>query len=257
MKKTTTILVFALLSAFGSCTFCSHEELAPSTNIIVLVDLSKSRDTTILCWYKEIIKHSILENMGTKDHLVMLPIDFNSETSSEELFKVNFAKNDYSSEFGGLQKDEQEHENHMDSVHAAELRFEPVFQTALQKREGSRGGTDIFGAIAQSAKYVVPDCKNVLVIMSDMLQYTDKATWNFEEHLNDTGEIQHYLSMAQKIDLQNVQVIVLCGAQNNMQPNKFATIRLFWEQYFQKKCTTHLIDYSSGAVTKLEELLAK
>ena len=250
------ILIF-IIAAFSLLISCKQNGTAiQPKNIIVLVDFSLSRDTTSLRWSKETIIRYVIDKLSPKDRIVILPVDFNSETSSQEIFRANFSMNDYSNEFAGLQKDEIEKQNHLDSVHYAVQQFDQSFEIARHQRSLLRGGTDIFGGLKISRKYFVPGCNNIVVIFSDMLQFTDRKVWNFEDHLNSKDEIEHYLSIAEKIDLQDMQAIILTGAQDGMSPEKFNTIRTFWEYYF-RKCNCPLSDYSSGAVTKLEELISK
>ena len=250
MKQIITLSVIAACSLLSSC---KHENPALPINAIYLVDFSASRGTSVIRWYKEMIQHSISENMGSKDMATVLPIDFNSETSSQEIFKVDFSKNDYSNEFAGLQKDEIEQQNHRDSVSTAVKRFCASFDIARQQRAQLMGGTDIFGALRLCGKYTVPGHRNVVILLSDMLQYTDIKKLNFENNLNASQEIEHYMSVIEKIDLKGVEIIVLCGAQNNMRPEKFNAVKSFWERYFTQ-CHAKVLDYSSGAVTKLDEV---
>ena len=256
MKLFFTIIAIAVLGLPISCKHGLQPSVLPK-NIIVLVDFSLSRDSANILWFKETIIRYVIENMGPKDKVVILPVDFNSETSSQEIFTVNFSKNDYSNEFAGLQKDEIERQNHLDSVHGAVLQFELLFDSAWHQRSLLRGGTDIFGGLRICRKYYLTYCKNLLVVFSDMLQFTDRAVWNFEDHLNGKDEIEHYLSISDKVDLQGMQAIVLTGKQDSMRPEKFLAVKAFWEQYFIQKCGDSILDYSSGAVTKLAELISQ
>jgi len=254
VKSLILIILIAALSLPLSCTR-SGTTVQPK-NIIVLVDFSLSRDTANIRWYMETIARYVVDNMGPKDRIIILPLDFNSETSSTEIFRVDFSKNDYSSEFAGLQKDEMEKQNHLDSVQSAIQQFKQLFEIARQKRALLRGGTDIFGGLKICRKYYVPGSRNILVICSDMLQFTDRNVWNFEEHLTSKDEVEHYLSIAEKVDLQGMQTVVLTGAQDSMRPEKFNAVKAFWEAYFIK-CNDTIVDYSSGAVSKLEELISQ
>jgi hypothetical protein len=194
--------------------------------------------------------------MPVTGRLIMLPVDYNSMTGSKELFKIDFSKNEYHNEFAGLQSNEVEMKSHQDSISAILPQFDRAFETEKKNRMQLHTGTDIFGALKQCSKYAVPGQKNLVVIFSDMLQFTDKENMNFEDHLNSTADIEHYLSVAEKIDLKNMQFIILTGAQNNMKPEQFIAVKTFWEKYVAQ-CNGKLVDYSSGAVSKLEELLAK
>jgi hypothetical protein len=250
MKQTLIICTIAVVSLLPSCK--RNGPSAPPINLIVLVDFSLSRDTSIVGWYKETISQSVLKPMGRNDRMIILPVDFNSKTSSEEIFKVNFSRNDYSNEYAGMQKDELEQQNHLDSVNSAVSQFRPVFDNARIRRARLKEGTDIFGGLSQCEKYSQPGYRNIVIIFSDMLEYTSKKMWNFEGHLNNEKDVEHYLSIAEKIDLQGMEVIVVTGAQNTMRPEKFSLVKSFWTKYLVQNHAT-VIDYSSGAVEKIEE----
>lgn len=247
-------LVIILLATAVACatSSCAHQK---PKNVIILVDLSDSRDSTTINWYKETIKNSILNKMGPKDRLTVLPVDNSSETWGQEIFRVDFSKNNYGNEYAGLQQGEVEKKNLQDSNMKAILQFEKSFALARANRLGFNNGTDIIGSLKIANKYLTPGYKNIIVVLSDMMQMTDKKKMNFEDHLNRPNEIDHYLSVADKADLKNMQIIVLTGALNQMQPQKFGALKSFWEKYLTQ-CNGEVIDYSSGAITKLEENIA-
>jgi hypothetical protein len=244
-----------LFVAIASCITSSCKHHQQPKNIIVLPDLSDSRDSAIINWYEETTKNSVLARMGTKDRLTVLPVDHNSETWGQEIFKIDFSKNDYRNEYAGLQSNEVEKKNFADSVATAIQQFEISFNAARTSRISFNKGTDILGALKQAQKYFIPGDKNIIVLLSDMLQATDKTKMDFENHFNDLDEIDHYLSSAEKTDLRNMHIIVLTGAQSRIKPEKFSVIKSFWEKYFVQ-CHGQLVDYSSGAVSILEEHLS-
>lgn len=229
-------------------------EQAQRFNIIGLVDFS-SRDSTLIDWYKVTFHTSVIGNLGPKDRLTLLPIDYNSQTAGTELFRIDFSRHTYTNEFAGLQADEVEKKNHQDSTATAMARFDQSFDAARKARMALPEGTDIFGALRQVQKYVIPGYKTVLVITSDMLQFTDKVNMNFEAHLNTVEEIDRYLSIVEKADLTGIQVIVLTGPQPTITPQKFNAVKGFWQQYFTL-CNGRLIDYSSGSVSKVEQVIS-
>lgn len=249
MKNIRIILSAIVLLSIASC------EKQKSMNVICLVDFSKTIEGSTVNWYKKTIEEGILRKEGFKDRLTVLPIDFGSQTASEEIFKVDFSKNNYENEFAGLQADEVKMKNHQDSIGSAIKKFNISFSNARITRAGFDKGTDIFGALKQAEKYFDPEKVNLIVVFSDMLQFTDKTRMNFENHLNSSDEIEKHLSIADKADLSNIQVIVLTGVQSNIRPEKFNVVKSFWEKYFQN-CNGNLIDYSSGAVTRMEELIS-
>ena len=148
MKRLITLSAVAASCLLISCT---HEQPTLPVNFICQIDISQSRDTTVRQWYKATIQHSILAKMRAKDRAVILPVDGSSATSSQEIFKVDFSKNDYGNVYAGLQKKEIEQQNHLDSVHSAMQQFSVLFDAAVQKRAPMSVGTDLFGALAAPA----------------------------------------------------------------------------------------------------------
>ncbi|MEK7166469.1 MAG: hypothetical protein AAB874_06710 [Patescibacteria group bacterium] len=248
--KQLVVILLATAVAFATSS-CAHQK---PKNFIIPVDLSDSRDSATINWYKETIKNSILNRMGPKDRLTVLPVDHNSETWGQEIFRVDFSKNNYGNEYAGLQQEGVAKKNLQDSILTTIQQFEKSFALARANRFGFNNGTDIIGSLKIAHKYFNPEYKNIIVVLSDMMQMTDKGKMNFEEHLNSPDEIDHYLSVADKVDLKNMQIIVLTGALNQMQPQKFGALKSFWEKYFTQ-CNGEVIDYSSGAITKLKEVL--
>lgn len=250
MKQLSSFSLVAIMCLVISC------KEKPSTNIVCLVDFSQTIDSGTVSWYKKTIANNVLKQMGFKDRIIILPVDLGSQTASEELFKVDFSKNDYTNEFAGLQSDEVELKNHKDSVRASIHTFALSFEKTRKSRINFDKGTDIFGALKQAQKYKGTENHNIIVIFSDMLQYTDRNKMNFENHLNSLNEIDKNLTLADKADLSKTHIIVLTGMQSKIKPEKFNVIKSFWEKYFLT-CNGQLIDYSSGAVSKLEGLLSQ
>lgn len=250
MKNSILLLITVSALSLFSC------EKKKPLNVVCGVDFSKTIDSATINWYESTISQSVIRKEGAKDAVTILPIDFGSQTSSQELFRADFSYNNYENEFAGLQAEEVEANNHRDSVNAAIRRFQGAFKTFRVRRSAFDKGTDIFGALKQAEKYFDPNKENIIVIFSDMLQYTDAKTMNFEDHLTSESEIEALVQRADKADLHQAQVIVLTGVQPNIRPEKFNVVKAFWEQYF-KACNATLLDYSSGAVTKLEELFRK
>ena len=79
---------------------------------------------------------------------------------------------------------------------------------------------------------------------------------NVEDNLNNESEVSQFLEKAEVLDLKNIDVIILTGPQIKITASKFGAIRKFWEEYFIK-CGARLVDYSSGAISKLEEVVSE
>jgi hypothetical protein len=246
------IFIFSLCIgiAFIALASCERNQV---TTVICFIDLS-SRDSATIEWYKETFKAQVLRNMPSNSRLVVLPIDYFSQSGSTEIITVDFSKNQYGNEYSGLQSAEIEAQNHQDSVSVAIQAFDREFQRERNHRLLLSEGTDLFGALAQARKYAVPGQRTIIVLLSDMMEYSDKRQMNFEASLNSADEIEHYLGKAEKVDLEGMEIVVLTGLHRTMQPEKYQVLKAFWEKYFAQ-CKGKLIDYSSGAVSKLQEVL--
>ena len=249
MKRIISLsLVTALMFATQSC---KQEQ---PLNIVILADFSSSRDST-MDWYRQTITTGVMLKMTPRQRLVVLPIDYASETGSSEIFSVDYTPNRYENEYAGLQGADVEKQNHLDSVRVAISRFEPAFEEARRRRTKLHQGTDVIGALKAAKKYFRTDERNLVVILSDMEQVTDKTDLNFERNLNSPAEIERYLKRVEKIDLSGMDIIVLTGMQSDITPAKFNAVSGFWQKYVSQS-GGHLIDYSSGAVAKLEDAVS-
>lgn len=248
MKTKICILALVTISLFASC---GKEK---QVNIICLVDFSKTIASSTVDWYGTTIESNVIGQMGFQDRLIVLPIDFGSQTASQELYKVDFSKNNYHNEYAGQDADDLEIASHRDSLNSAIKKFSRTFENVPNDRASFDKGTDIFGALKQAQKYIDTNANNIIIIFSDMLQYTNATSMNFEDNMNSIKDIEKHLALSDKADLNNTSILVLTGIQQNIPPEKFNCVKSFWEQYF-KKCKGELIDYSSGAVSQLENVL--
>jgi hypothetical protein len=108
--------------------------------------------------------------------------------------------------------------------------------------------TEIMDALQVAARVFrsVPRQKNVLVVMSDMIE--DSRQYNFDREKLTPGritEIIHNEQDAQRLpDLRDVKVYIV-GATANTQ--RYYQIRDFWSQYFAA-CGATLVDYGAALV---------
>ncbi len=89
MKNLQLVIVGVITLTLISC-----KEEKPK-NIITLIDTSGTIDSNTIEWYRESIENCIMQKMGKKDRFMVLPIDFGSQTASQELYRVDFSKNNY------------------------------------------------------------------------------------------------------------------------------------------------------------------
>lgn len=246
-------LTFFIIGVFAITLISCKEE--KSKNIIALIDTSGTVDSNTIEWYKNTTENSVIKKMGMKDQLMVLPIDFGSQTASQELFRVDFAKNKYKNEFAGLQTAEVEAQSHHDSVTQEIIKFRFSFEKSKSNREIYNKGTDIVGSLKEASKYYDPTAENIIVIFSDMMQYTDKSKMNMETQLNTQSEAEAFLDKIDLIKLKGFKIVILTGMQGNANPIKYNAIKSFWEMYIRNS-GGELIDYSGAMQGKLEELIS-
>jgi hypothetical protein len=245
MKKLITLVAIVLLAA------CKQNEPQPA-NVINLIDLSDSRDSTATRWYRNVVAGVVLGNMQQTSCFTAIPIDHGSETSFEELYRADFSPN--INEFAGLQADELALKHHKDSLIRASEDFAVCFDSACITRRGLSNGTDITGALKVAKTYRKQGSRNIIVITADMLHCVPEKHINFEKKLNKAQDADSFLTKVERIDLSGFEIIVLTGKQTNNNTVKYAAVQRFWELYF-KACNAQLVSYSSGAVSQLAKIL--
>jgi len=130
MKNLQLLIVGVITLTLISC-----KEEKPK-NIITLIDTSGTIDSNTIEWYRESIENCIMQKMGKKDRFMVLPIDFGSQTASQELYRVDFSKNNYKNEFE-LNKEKSSYE--IGSKLEYSLKdMENAFYSGRQKKVGQK-----------------------------------------------------------------------------------------------------------------------
>jgi hypothetical protein len=247
------IIAILLGGMIRICLQCTNEAPRPR-NLVVLVDLSSSRNSAIQQWYIWVIKAVIFPSLKKNDRITIIPVDRYSLTASKEILSIDFSEYRYANEYNGLQRGQIENKNHQDSIRAITSRLDTSFAATIRERKDFQKGTDIFNALKGSKRYLLSEYRNILVLLCDMQQYTDKATMNFEDHLNNQADVEKFLQKSDSIDLLKTEITVLTGHLSNISPQKFSALRSFWEGYFAKS-NCELLDYSSESVEILKNIL--
>lgn len=223
-------------------------------NIICLVDFSSSIPEQTISSYKDIITYSINKNLSNKDKLLVLPIDYASQTSSTEIFTIDYSKFNFEKEFASPQQKEQLEKKALDNFKdSISKKIDSSFNNAVINRQQYSGGTDIIGALKECRKYVLDNSINLIVILSDMIQETDKIKL---PELKGEKDVINLVEKTDKVELGIIDVIVLTGDQPGLPQSQFDKTKMFWSKYFDK-CGINLVDYSSGGRSVLTEKLAK
>lgn len=255
MKKTFLIISYCLMLFASSCDyklpfFTSQKPV----NVICLVDFSSSIPEQTIASYKDIIVQNVNKHLENNDKLLVLPIDYASQTSSTEIFAIDYSKHNFEKEFASPQQKEQLEKKALDSFKdSISKKIDSSFNNAVINRQQYSGGTDIIGALKECRKYILDNSINLIVILSDMIQETDKIKL---PDLKADKDIVNLVEKTDKVDLGTIDLLVLTGDQPGLPQTQFDKTKLFWSKYFDK-CGLNLVDYSSGGRSVLSEKLAK
>ncbi len=189
--------------------------------------------------------------MGLKDKIVILPIDYGSETSSTELFFADMSKKDFKREMDSpVQGDKPERRRFEICKDSTIKSFDSVFSKAKIERGKYALGTDIIGGLKQADKYFAGDQNNLLVIFSDMIQETEEI--NLTKQLRSESDLKIIFKRVSIPILKNAEVVVMTGDQPAVKINQYNLLRKFWEEYLSKAHLT-LTEYQSGGTNILAE----
>lgn len=258
MQKIKLACIVLLLSfLISSCREIEDLLSNPKTlKVICLIDFSESVPTETMDNYKTIISNNIMRNIGIEDEIIVLPLDYGSITSSEEILAEDFGSIEFDVKGVAPQQKskyrERNFSKHLDSIL---VYFDSNFESVRLSRKDKRFLTDIFGSLEQALKYRDDkENKNLLiVIFSDMLHETNKI--NLRKELNKRDDIEKLLTKAMPVDFNGTEIYVLTGNQPSITIEKFTVLKEFWEKYFLIN-NAKLINYDSGSVTLLEKRIS-
>jgi|YelNatPaOPRAMG01_1025707.scaffolds.fasta_scaffold15862_2 hypothetical protein len=243
MKNLTLYIALVFLSTVTFVS-CSKSKSPEYSNIICLVDFSKSIPPSTLDWYKDVIKNNIIANLGEKDKISVLPIDYGSQTSSSEIFIADLQKQSFRKQFDSpLQQDivaKRRLKIFKDSV---EVLFDSAFSKAREERSKYSQGTDIIGGFSQATKYFAPRGNNLIVAFTDMIQETEQL--NLYKNLSSGKDINLLIKQAPIPNFNKFDVFIMTGEQPKIKIKKYELLKNFWHSYFAKT-NLNLIQYESG-----------
>lgn len=243
MKKVTILIV---LIAVISVLSCSKEK--QPVNTIVGFDISKSRNNSVIQWYFDAVYNGVLLGSSPQSVVTVLPIDNGSQTATEELLRVDFSAHDYTNEYAGLNADKLEQTMHTDSVTAAARQLLANVNTSISTRAEMGGGSDILGFLRQAQIYKMKDTRNVLVLLTDMLQDADGIYIDTKNEQN----IEQFFENLPEIDLDGFDIHILTGQQPKISTRLFLLLKDKWTKYLTD-CGATVINYSTGGVSQLKQ----
>lgn len=250
------IIIIAATIVFASCTHkkVAKEDLA--LNIICLVDFSKSIPAGTMNWYKQTIENNILINLQTSDRITVLPIDRGSETAAREILSADlyeFAsgiKVDADNKMQEAEKREQAFADYINNKLVPSLNN--GFDSFRISRQNMSDETDIIGALGVAGKYFRNDMRNVIVVFSDMIQYSDELKISKRETADKIESKCVNISIP---EIKNGEVLILTGEQPAISSVQMNEVRSFWTNFLQKQ-NVQLIGYGSGELVDLNRLVA-
>jgi hypothetical protein len=217
---------------------------SPLNNIVCLVDFSKSIPASTLLWYENIIQDDIIKNLGEKDKITILPIDYGSQTSSTEIFRIDFETEIFRKELDSPLQQERIAERRLNIFRdSLKILLSASFEKAKMERRKFSQGTDVVGGVKQANKYILEGQNNLIIILSDMLNETEEL--NLFRGLSSSNDIKGLLKRIKIPTLNKADVLVMTGEQPNIKIEKYKLLKEFWEFFFSKT-NLSFVDYESG-----------
>jgi hypothetical protein len=241
MKKCIICFLFFITGTlFFSCT----PEAERASNIVCLVDFSKSIPPPTLSWYESIIQNNVIKSFGEKDKIIILPIDYGSQTSSAEIFFADFEKESFRKELDSPLQQEKVAARRINKYKdSLEVLFKSAFANTREGRNKFSQGTDVIGGIKQANKYFLPGQNNLIVIFSDMINETEEL--NLFTGLSSSKDINVLLKRIKIPEVNKAEVIVMTGEQPKIKIEKYKMLKEFWKSFFSN-ANLDLIEYGSG-----------
>jgi hypothetical protein len=254
-----------ILILFGGCDTGIHERL----NCICLIDYSGSLSEETLHRYIEIISTDVLQRLGEKDRLTVLPIDEGAKTEAVKLVYEDLSNKRFSFHTDG-------YTHAKDSLLARLRKFAnktgPEIASKLLREKVAREKytyfTDIFSALEQTAsllehnqqdsfwngveRFITGKKKiistNVIILFSDMIQESNETSFAGPEGCTPDEArftIDKLRAFNRIPDLHECSIFVngRTGKSNQQVDN----IKNFWTQYFKETGATLVAyDYDAG-----------
>lgn len=260
MNKSTNIfaiiLLFAALSSLTSCKWGQKREEPKGKNIICLIDFSDAKNANErLKFYMTAIKENIIPKLGLFDKVTVLPIDRASVTNSSDIFLANLSQKNFEPEMASPMEEEQIIQDNLKKYKdTLSITFEQSFQTAINNRNKTSLGTDIFGALEVAKGKLSSRDDNYIFLFSDMMNWSNTLKIEPQEKGFNSNTLESSLAKVPNVDLSNSTVIVLTGEQVDVSADHFNLVKSFWTKYFETN-NSKLYDYNSASLTKLKEIM--
>jgi hypothetical protein len=260
MNKSTNFLaiifLFASISSLTSCKWGQKREEPKGKNIICLIDFSDAKNATErLIFYMTAIKENIIPKLSLYDKITVLPIDRASVTNSSDIFLANLAQKNFEPDMASPMEEKQIIQDNLKKYSdTLSITFEQSFQTAINNRNKTSLGTDIFGALEIAKDKLSSRDDNYIFLFSDMMNWTSTLKMEPQDKGFNSSTIESSLAKVPNVDLSNSTIIILTGEQVDVSADHFNLVKSFWTKYFEKN-NGKLYDYNSASLTKLNEIM--
>ena len=236
---------------------CNNKSEPVRKNIICLVDFSDSKNAAErLQFYMTVIKDNIIPKLSFTDKITVIPIDKASITNASDILLFDLSTKDFEPESASPMEEEQITKDNLkkftDSLAAS---FSQNFQSAIDSRNKTNHGTDIFGALEVVKGKIKANDDNVIILLSDMMNYTTTLKMEPENTEFNAKSLNDLLNKVPNYEMPNTTVLVLTADQSYISQTHFKLVQNFWTQYFEQN-KIKLYDYNSASVSKLNELLS-
>lgn len=259
MKQRFTMffLPVALLLAVFSLVSCVRQKPA-GTKVICLVDLSDSGNAMQRKeFYRNIIRDRVIPSLGMHDALIVIPIDNASVTNSAAIFRSDLSGQKFEPEFTSpMEVDNIIQKKLKEFKEGLQTEFEKAYSETLEKRSSYGKATDLFGALEQVARELDKKNRNVVIFLSDMMNYSPQLKMEPGNSSFNRNSLENAVKNAPARSLPGATALVLTGELSDISTDHFNLVKSFWSGYFDKNSIV-LYDYSSTSTTKLDELLAQ
>lgn len=251
-----TKIIICFLAVLISLSSCNSKE-SGRRSIVCLVDFSDSKDATErLQFYMTAIRDNVIPKLSYTDKITVIPIDKASITNASDILLADLAKHDFEPESASPMEEEQITKDNLkkytDSLAAV---FARNFQSAIEGRNKTSHGTDIFGALEVTKTKLAESDNNIVFLFSDMMNYSGVIKMEPGNSQFGSNTIEAVLKKVAAVHLPNTVALVLTADQSYIPQEHFKLVQSFWTKYFENN-GIKLYDYSSASLSKLNELMS-
>lgn len=251
------IALTAIVCLLSSCKWGQERPASRGKNIICVVDFSDSKNAAErLQFYMNVIKDNIIPNLGLYDKITVIPIDKASITNSSDILLIDLSAKTFVPDMASPMEEEQITKDNLNKYKdTLQTEFAQSFQAAINGRNKSNHGTDIFGALEVVKGKLKTTDDNYVIMLSDMMNWSSTLKMEPDNAAFNSSTMDDILSKAPNYEMPNATVLVLTAEQVEISSEHYKLVQSFWIKYFSKN-QIKLFDYNSASVSKMNELMA-